>query len=213
MAALCQRRFLLLLTPMLCLSAVSRAQSGGASVTASGGVSQTVALSLAPGFVAAGEGFRVTPSSNPDRSLSVILSGTTCELTEVRIPLQIRSNAAYSLFATAKAGGSNLSSLLVTDARPTGSLVAADAAEALDVSAAFDGRRAADRSTAGVRLNRPNLSSRTVLLSGSRISLGGTLESQQNAVEIALSLAVEPQKGNQGWTIELLLSVAPAAHF
>jgi hypothetical protein len=208
MAAPAQRRFILLLTAMLYLSVVARAQSGG-SVKISGGVSETVLLSIPQG--AEPPGVRVTSSQNADRSLTVILSGTTHDLTKVSIPVQIRSNTAYRLLATAQARGSNLSSLLVVGARPTGNLVAADA-EAVSVAGAFDGRGGANRSALAGGFDRPNLPAPLELLSGPRVSTGGTLTSPQNALEVTLSVAVEPQAGAQGWTVELLLSAAPVEH-
>jgi hypothetical protein len=205
MAALLLRGFLLSLMLTLCLAGVARAQTGG-SVRMSGGVSETVVLSIPQGAEA--PGVLVNVSRNADGSLTVNISGTTRDLTEVRIPVQIRSNTGYRLSAAAKAVGSNLSSLLVVGARPTGNLAAADAAEALSVAAAFDGRSGANSSPPG-GFNQPNLSTLSELLSGPRVSTGGTLESPQNAVEVVLSMAVEPQADGRSWTVELLLSAAP----
>jgi hypothetical protein len=209
MAAFPQRRLTLLLSATLCLAGVARAQTAGGSVRMTGGVSETVALSVPQ--AASAPGVRVTSSRNADGSLTVTLSGTTADPTEVRIPVQIRSNAGYRLSAAATAGGSNLLGLLVADARPSGHLVAPGAAEALNVSAAFDGRRGAGNSTAAGGFNRPNLSTPSELLSGPRVSLGGTLLSPHNALEVTLSAAVEPRADGQGWTVELLLSAAPGA--
>lgn len=205
MAALFLRGFRLSLMLTLCLSGVARAQTGG-SVRMSGGVSETVVLSIPQGSEASG--VLVNTSRNADGSLAVNISGTTRDLTELRIPVQIRSNIGYRLSAAAKAVGSNLSSLLVVGARPTGNLAAADAAEALGVAASFDGRSGANNSPRG-SFNHPNLSALSELLSGPRVSTGGTLQSPQNAVEVILSMAVEPQANGQSWTVELLLSAAP----
>jgi len=151
----------------------------------------------------------VSTSRNAERSLTVSISGVTRELTELRIPVQIRSNTGYRLLAAARGGGANLSSLLVVGARPTGTLAAADAAEAVSVAAAFDGRGGANQLTVAGG-NRPNPSALSELLSGPRVSLGGTLESPQNALEVVLSMTVEPQADGRSWTVELLLSAAPA---
>ncbi len=207
MAALSLRRFSLFLTLTLCLACVARAQTGGGSVRMSGGVSETVVLSIPQG--SAPPGVLVSTSRNADQSLTVNISGATRDLTELRIPVQIRSNTAYSLSAAAKAAGSNLSSLLVVNARPTGPLAAPGAAEAVSVAAAFDGRGGANQLTVAGG-DRPNLSALSELLSGPRVSLGGTLQSPQNALEVVLSLTVEPQADGQSWTVELLLSAAPA---
>lgn len=196
---------------MLYLPGVARAQSGGASVTVSGGVSKTVALSFAGGAKVPGDRVRVTSGYDEERALTLTISGTTRELTEVSIPVQIRSNTAYRLLATAKSDGSNLSSLLVVNARPTGRLVAADAAEALSVAGMFEARPGAGKLIPSDGFRPPSLSPTVELLSGPRVSLGGTLESPQNALEVTLSVAVEPREGNQAWSIELLLSAVPAA--
>ena len=205
-----QRSLSLLLMSVLCLAGAARAQSGGGSVRMNGEVSGTVMLSIPRGAEASGAGVRVSTSRNADGSLNVSLSGATREPTEVRIPVQIRSNTGYRLFAAARSGGPNLSSLLVVGARPSGSLVFPGAAEAVSVAAGFDGRRGADNSTADGGFNRRDFSALSELLSGPRVSVGGTPLSPQNAVEVVLSAAFEPQPGGEGWAVELLLSAAPA---
>ena len=215
MAALRLRRFSLFLTLTLCLTCGARAQSGGGSVRMTGVVSQLVALSIpqtteAPGVL-------VNTSRGTGDSLTVTLDGNTRGPTEVRIPVQIRSNTAYRLSAAATSSGSDLKSLLVVGARTTGALAAPDAAEALSVAAAFDGLKgdgsstpAAGFSSTPAGFNLPNLSALSELLSGPRATLGGTLQSSQNAVEVTLSVAVAPRADAQSWTVELLLSAAPA---
>jgi hypothetical protein len=195
MVALFQRRFILFLMSMLCLACVARAQSGGGSVWMSGGVSETVALSIPQRAKALGDCLRVNTSRNADGSLTDTISGTTRDLTEVRIPVQIRSNTGYRLLAKAKAAGSNLSSVLVVGARPTGNLVFP---EAVSVAAAFDGRRGANKLTPAGGYNRPKLSALSELLSGPRVSTGGTITSPHNALEVTLSVAVAPRAGGAG---------------
>ncbi len=213
MASLPQRRLHLFLMSALCLCGAARAQSGGASVKMSGGVSETVALSSPRASNVSAEGARVTSRLNPDRSLSITLSGTARDLTRVSVPIQIRSNAGYSLLAAAKADGADLRSLSVVDASPTGGLVAADAAAALSVAALFDARPGAVNLITADGFNHPDLSAPLKLLSGPRVSLGGLPGSPQNALEVTLSLAVAPRAANGPWAIELVLSAAPAASF
>jgi hypothetical protein len=207
MATLLIRGLSLSLMLTLCLTCVARAQTGGGSVRMTGGVSETVALAIPQ--AAEAPGVLVTSSRNADYSLTVNIYGNTRDLTEVRIPVEIRSNTGYRLSASSKAGGANLSSLLVVGAHSTGTLVAAGAAEAVSVAAAFDGRGGGDQSNV-VGDNRPKLSAPSELLSGPRVSTGGTLQSPRNAVEVVLSMTVEPQADGQSWTVELLLSAAPA---
>ncbi|MGA9997634.1 MAG: hypothetical protein WBP93_19620 [Pyrinomonadaceae bacterium] len=197
--------FVLLLT-MLFLSRIAAAQSANASVTMSGSVSGTVALSLAPNAQTSGSGVQITSASSHDHTLTITLSGNTRHLTELEIPLHIRSNTGYKLSATARARGATLSSLLVVSARPTGKLVAADSVEALGVARMFDGRLGIAQSHFGMRDSTSiNLSSPVELLSGPRVSLGGTMISHDNALEVILSVVVEPQTGSDGWIIELVL--------
>lgn len=201
MYALHERRFTLLLMLLLCSACVARAQLGGGSVRMSGVVSETVALSIPEGALT--PGVSVNTTRNADRSLTVTLSGSAHERAEVRIPVQIRTNAGYKLFAAVEARGADLSSLLVADARATGNLVAPDAAEAVNVVPAFDARAGAEG------LKRPALSARSELLGGPRVSTGGTMLSPHNALEVVLSINVEPRSEARGWAVELHLSAEP----
>jgi hypothetical protein len=179
----------------------------------SGGVSEVVTLSSPAGASVSVDGVRVISSPTPDPSLNITLSGATHDLTEVRLPVQIRSNTGYRLLARAKVNGADLSGLSVIDARPTGNLVAADAVRALGVAAMFDARPGAGKLIPADSFNHPRLTSLVELLSGPRVSLGGTPGSPQNALQITLSLLVKPRAGIQVWTIELPLSAAPVACF
>jgi hypothetical protein len=212
MASLPLRSLNLFLITTLCLAGVARAQTGGARVTASGGVSQTVTLSFDQGAKVSTEAARVASSHDEGRALVITISGAARDLTRVSIPIRIRSNTAYRLLATAKSDGAKLASLSVVDARPTGRLVAADA-EALSVASMFDARPGAGKLIPADGFNRPGLSSLLELLSGPRVSLGGTLGSPLNALEVTLSMAVEPRAGEQVWAVDLLLTAEPAARF
>jgi len=203
------RGFSLLLV-VLCLTFVARAQSGG-SVRMSGGVSRTVALTIQQEAEVPESDVRVNVSRNADQSLTVTITGATRGLKELRIPVQIRSNSSYSLSAAAEASGANLSSLLVVGARTTGPLAAPEAAESVSVSAAFDGRNGADSVPPVGGSNRPNLSSPSELLSGPRVSLAGTLQTPQNALEVTLSITIEPRGASPSWRFELRLWATPAA--
>ncbi|HEX8557058.1 MAG TPA: hypothetical protein VF668_03095 [Pyrinomonadaceae bacterium] len=206
-------RLSLLLLAAFCMPCVARAQSGGASVNVSGGVSGTVMLSSPGVTVASAEGVRASASHTADRSLLITLSGSTRGLTRLAVPVQIRSNTAYTLRATLRADGSDVSRLSVADARPTGHLVAADAAKALRVAAAFDARPGAVQTLPAGGLDRLRLPSPLELLGGPLVSLGGSPQTPQNALEVTLALSVESHAGGRTWTIELLLSATPAARF
>ncbi|MBV9926784.1 MAG: hypothetical protein JOZ96_17325 [Acidobacteria bacterium] len=189
-----QRGAVFLLTAMLCVTCVARGQTGGGSVRMSGVVSETVSLSISQPSEA--PGLLVDTTRNADGSVTVVVNGSARDPQEIRVPVLIRSNSAYRLFASAEARGADLSSLLVDGARATGSSVAPDAGD-LHVSTTL--------------LDHPNLSARTELFGGPRVSLGGTLQSPHNALEVILTLSVEPRAEGRDWTVELLLSAEPHA--
>lgn len=204
------QRFQFALFMLLCLTGVARGQTGGARVTASGGVSETVTLSFEHGTKVSDGVAGVASSHTGERALVINISGTARGRTRVSIPIRIRSNTAYRLLATARTDGANLAGLSVVGARPTGNLVAADA-EALSVSRMFDARLGGGHPFPADGFQRLGLTSPLELLSGPRVSLGGTLLSPQNALEVTLSMAVEPRAGGVAWAIELLLTAEPAA--
>lgn len=210
MAPSSPHRLLLLLVTTLWLAGVARAQAGGSQVKVSGVVSATVALSFEQGATMSDEVARVASSHGEGGSLVINISGTARDLTRVRVPILIRSNTGYRLLAAAKSDGANLAGVSVVEARPTGKMVAADA-EALTVATTFEARPGAGKTTPADGLNCPELSSPLEFLSGPRVSLGGTLLSTQNALEVTLSVAIEPRAGEQSWAIALLLTAEPAA--
>jgi hypothetical protein len=175
----------------------------------SGGVGRVVVLSLGGAGESSGGEVSVASSRDPRGALVVTLSGATSSPAEVRLPVHIRSNTGYRLFAAAKAINSNPPRVLVAAARPTGKLVAADAVEGILVEGEFDGRPGVSEPASGARPNRPDLSTPAQLLRGARASLGGPPDSPHNAVEVVLSVAVEPRACLEGWAVELRLSAAP----
>ncbi len=206
-----QRLHLFLLTT-LCLTGVARAQSGGASVTASAAVSETVTLSTEERAGTFADGVRVASAYKEGGTLVITISGAAHVPTRISIPVRIRSNTAYRLLAAAAADGANLVKLSVAGARPTGGLVAADAVEALSVSSMFDTGSGVGMSAPTGGHKCPSLSSPLELLRGARISLGGALGSPLNALEVTLSAVVEPHAGGRAWTINLHLKSEPTAH-
>jgi hypothetical protein len=158
------------------------------------------------------DGARVASSRGEGGALVITISGTSRDLTRVSVPIRIRSNTGYRLLAAAKSDGAKLAGLSVIEARPTGKLVAADA-ETLSVATMFDARPGVVKSIPAGSLNRPGLSSPLEFLSGPLVSLGGTLLSPQNALEVTLSVAVEPGAEDQDWAVDLLLKAEPATRF
>ena len=147
------------------------------TVTLHASVSETVALSILPNFT----------HNNVD--LNVVSSGNTVRLTlsstsaEVRVPLLVRSNSGFKISADLESQTESqtavLTHLSVIDVRPTGSLVSPEIVNAL-VSSRVD-----------LDASQPLL-----VLSGPRVSLGGTLNSPNNALQVTLLIRMQPQAGH-----------------
>jgi hypothetical protein len=177
---------------LMALSSVVYSQNQSGSVNISGYISGTVALSVAPNAsIPSNVQMNVVNTSNS--TVTIFLAGTGSQPTEVSIPVQIRSNVGFEISALLGSNGSILSNLQVDGARPTGRFVAVDAVEKLRASAFTD--------------NRVNQS--LPLLSGSRISMAGSLTSPHNAIEIMLTATIKPVAGEKSWTAEITLSSSP----
>ena len=158
---------------LLLVSAGVRAQSGG--VTINGSISETVALSVVPNSTQGNVGTEVFTNGNTVR---IILSGGPSEAPVIRVPLLVRSNTRFKITATVESEKVALTTLSVTDVRATGALVPLQAIAELNVPRQFDLRGLAERS-----FSTPNLPEDTrprLVLSGPRVSLGGTLVSANN---------------------------------
>jgi hypothetical protein len=140
------------------------------TVTLQGTVSETVALSILPNFT----------HNNVD--LNVVKSGSTVRLAlsstdaEVRVPLLVRSNTGFKISIISESQTAVLTHLSVIDVRPTGSLVSPEVVNAL-VSSEVD-----------LDTSQPLL-----VLSGPRVSLGGALNSPNNALQVTLLIRMQPQ--------------------
>lgn len=196
MRSLAALSFALALTVLLAHEAAG--QSGSGSVTVSGQVSRAVFLNVAPGAQLYADDFRVTHTRQDAHTVRLSISVTGDEAGLISIPLQLRSNAGFKLSASAEVGDASLGAMRVTGARATGSLVAADALNALTQDAATDDAHA-----------NPDASHLPyTLLTGPRISLAGTHDTPSNALEVTLLLEVRPQ-GGQTYDIELTLTASP----
>ncbi|HEY0377180.1 MAG TPA: hypothetical protein VGC87_09500 [Pyrinomonadaceae bacterium] len=191
--------FALALTILFAHDAAGQSASG--SVTVGGQVSRAVFLDVAPGAQLSADNIRVTQTQQDARTvhLSISVAGTDAGL--VSVPLQLRSNAGFRLSASAEASNAFLSTMRVTGARATGSLVAAEAVNA-----------AAQEAAAGdAHASRLQFSSAHTILTGPRISLGGTHDTPSNALEVTLILEVRPDEGYQNSDIELTLTASPGS--
>lgn len=157
-------RWFTLIAVLFFAPACLHAQTG--SVTLQASVSETVALSVVPNFTHE----NIVSSGGTVR---VTLSGTDAEF---RVPLLVRSNSDFKISVDFQSGTAVLTHLSVIDVRPTGSLVSPDVVNALR------------RPEVDVNVSQPLL-----VLSGPRVSLGGTLQSPNNALQVTLLIRVAGQ--------------------
>lgn len=151
-------------------AAVTSAEAQTVSLTAS--VSKAVALEVAPN------------SANGDVRVHALSSGSTVRITisgngagspVIRVPLLVRSNSEFKISGEFESTTTQLTQLSVMDVRATGALVSSEVINNLQIPPEFD------------------LSSPFVLVSGPRVSTGGTLNSPNNAVQITLHVRLKPE--------------------
>jgi hypothetical protein len=172
----------------------AEAQTGGSSVTLKGTVSETVALSILPNSTHNNIDMDVMSTG---ATVRMTLSGSGAEPSVIHVPLLVRSNSGFRISAAVESTTAVLSQLAVADVRATGALVSPLAVSELDVPQQFDLRNAAWTSSSSLDISHPLL-----VLSGPRVSLGGTLESPNNALQITLLICMKPQSG-QAWLVHL----------
>ena len=172
-----------------------KAQTG--SVTIKSTVSEVVALSVLPNstygevetsFVSTGSTVRIT------------LSGADADAAVIRVPLLVRSNSSFKITAAVESNTAEVTQLSVVDARATGTLVSPNAVTELNVPREFDVRGLNESTSSVQNLLAP---SRPVLVvSGPRVSRGGTLTSPNNALQLTLLIRLKPQPA-RGWLVHL----------
>jgi hypothetical protein len=164
----------MLVACVLLVRATVEAQTGRVSLQ--GAVSETVALSVPPNFA---HGNVETESVSSGNTLRMTLSSPYADAsTVIKVPLLVRSNSGFKISALFESETAILAQLSVTDVHATGELTSSQAINAL---------RGMPRSS-GWDTSQP-----LVVLSGPRISLGGTLESPNNALQITLLIRLQPQ--------------------
>ena len=179
-------KWLGLMAAVFLIPAVVRAQAGHVTLNAT--VSETVALSVPPTSTQSDVNVEVLSSGNTAR---ITLSGDDAQAHVIRVPLLVRSNSSFKISATLESRAATLTQLSVPDARATGRLVSPLAISQLSAPGQFD------------------VAAPFVVASGPRVSLGGTLDSPNNALEIILLIGLNPEP-TSGWLIHLNL-VATAA--
>ena len=137
----------------------------------SGSVSETVTLSVAPAFTA------TNIVSSVGNTVRITLSADDAESSVIRVPLLVRSNTGFKISAVFESQTAELAQLLVTDAHATGNLVSPHIVSALEKS------RGPDR----------DFSSPLLVLTGPRVSTGGTLKSPNNALQVTVLIRLKSQ--------------------
>ena len=186
--------YLLVAVVMAFLPIAAYAQT---AITLTASVSDVVTVSAAPNLLPA----NAAVESAPDRTaVTLTLSGSGPDDSTIRIPLLIRSNSSYVLSARARSNAVS-ANISVSDARATGRFVAPYAVARINLATTVDGRDGGIRSAP----MPVDLASPFSILRGSRISLAGTLDSPDNAVEIIVLVTVRPTADN--WQLNLTFSV------
>ena len=136
------------------------------SVTLTATVSETVNLYVAPNSI---DGGVVSSSGNTVR---ITLTGGKSPV--IRVPLLLRSNIGFKITAWFESKTAVLSELSVADVRATGRLVAPQSVNGLQTEP----------------LNTDTFQS-LLVASGPRVSLGGTLTSPNNALQITVLISLK----------------------
>lgn len=177
--------FFALITLVLLVPAAVQAQTG--SVTVKGTVSEVVTLSIPPNSKHGNVDMSVVSSGGTVR---LTLSGATAGSAVIRVPLLVRSNTGFRISGTFESSTARLAQLSVMDVRATGRLVSPEAVNNLEITPPFDLRGQRERTSSEDVLN---VSAPFIVLSGPRVSLGGTLNSSNNALQITLLIRVKPE--------------------
>jgi hypothetical protein len=177
------------------------------TATVTGHVSGVVAVSVgSPARVLEGDA-QVSAQAAGVQHLVLSLSGTRGGETRIDIPVQLRSNVGVTLMASCTTSGATLSAFHVAEVGGAGAFVYPDALGRVEVTPAFDGRPG----TRAPRSDRPELSSPVAILSAPPISMGGTLDSPGNMVEVVLRVVLTAPQSAEGWRAELKVSATRRA--
>jgi hypothetical protein len=196
----------MLIAMVLFVPASMTAQTRDASATLRASVSETVTLSVSPNSI---DSSIHADGLSTGGTVRLTLSGTDASAPVIRVPLIVRSNSRFRISAAVESTTAELSQLSVIDVRATGALVSPAAISEIEVPQQLD-RRGLDESASAAMtsdLLRPFL-----VLSGPRVSLGGTLESPNNAVQITVLIRLKPQPA-QSWLAHLTFSGTPVSIF
>jgi hypothetical protein len=171
---------------VMLMSVHTVAQNAG--VVVKGVVSETVSLSVP----------QILPNTF---STDVVSTGNRVDLTfsgvnkggVIRLPLLVRSNSGFKISAILESKSAVVTQVAVTSVQATGTLVSRQAVRDINIERGFDARGFEDR--VAFDSNGFEFSKSLLLLSGPRISLGGTLNSPGNALEIVLLIRLKSESG------------------
>jgi len=172
---------------MVLMSARTVAQNAG--VVLNGGVSETVALSVP----------RILPPNTI--KTDVVSTGNRVDVTfssadkngVIRLPLLVRSNCGFKITGVFESNSAVVTQVVITSVQATGPLVSRQAVRDIRLARRSDTRGPEEKVLPGsVALE---LSESLPVLSGPRISLGGTLDSPGNALEIVLLINLKSASG------------------
>jgi hypothetical protein len=155
------------------------------SVTLKATVSETVSISVLPGSIDA----EVLSTGNTVR---VTLAGTDSPV--IRVPLLVRSNTGFKISATFESKTAVLNQLSVDGVRAMGTLVTPQVVNALDLKSYDD----------------PDTSQPLFVASGPRVSLGGTLNSSNNALQITVVIRLKPESPRES-LVHLTFAATPVS--
>lgn len=180
-----------------------RAQQAGVRV--SGQVSAVAAVSAGSAVRVVKGDAQVSARADGAHGLVLSVSGTRGGETHIEFPAQLRSNVGFDLIASCKTDGTRLSAFSVVEVSGAGKFVQPGAVGRVEIPSTFDGRVGA-RAPSGGGLD---LSSPVTILHAPPISLGGTLDSPGNMIEVVLRIILAAPPGEQNWHAELRVSAAP----
>lgn len=164
------------------------------TVALQGRVSETVAISVSSHTIRDDVDVNVVNSGGDVR---MTLSGAKSAV--IRVPLIVRSNTSFKISGIFESNTAQLTQLSVIDVRATGRLVSPEAINNLEIPTQFDGQGLKKNDSAA------DFSSPFLVLSGPRISTGGTLESSNNALQITLLIRLQSESVG-GWLAHLTFS-------
>ena len=202
------RNYLIVAGLIAFLPLMAKGQNRIDSVTMTANVSETLAISVSPNSHQ--DNVRMEAQSDV-KVLTMTLSGSGTEVVTTRVPILIRSNIGYKITGLIQSQTATLATFSVLDARVTGRFTAPGAIENLNVARMLDSR--STNGTIQFASLPLDFSSPLTILSGPRVSIAGTLNSADNALEVTLLVSVMPNADAGTWLLRLTLSGSTSDRF